>query len=110
MLRYRLITGPLLILSLLALVTLSDWVDSRQLNCFWKELFRDKEYAPRGLVMFMLTLGLAPLAARELSAIFRANEISTRTWLTTLAVVTGLVLSYSIPTRTATTLFIPPRQ
>jgi phosphatidate cytidylyltransferase len=51
--------------------------------------------------MFVVALGLAPLAARELSAIFRANEISTRTWLTTLAVMTGLVLSYSIPTQTA---------
>jgi len=101
-LRYRLITGPLLILVLLALVTLDDWVDSVQLHGFWKELFRDKEYAPRGLVMFVVTLGLAPLAARELSTIFRANEISTRTWLTTLAVMTGLVLSYSIPTQTAT--------
>jgi phosphatidate cytidylyltransferase len=85
----------------LALVALDDWIDSLQLHGLWKELFRDKDHAPRGLVLFGLALGLAPLAARELSAIFRANEISTRTWLTTLAIVTGLVLSYSIPTQTA---------
>ncbi len=102
MLRYRLITGPILIVLLLVLVMLDDWVDSLQLHGLWQELFRDKDHPPRGLVMFLVTLGLAPLAAGELSAIFRANEISTRTWLTTLAVVSGLVLSYSIPTRTAT--------
>ncbi len=103
MLRYRLITGPILIVLLLALVMLDDWVDLLELHGPWKELFRDKDHPPRGLVMFLFTLGLAPLAAGELSAIFRANEISTRTWLTTLAVVTGLVLSYSIPIQTATT-------
>ncbi len=103
MLRYRLITGPILIVLLLALVMLDDWVDLLELHGPWKELFRDKDHPPRGLVMFLFTLGLAPLAAGELSAIFRANEISTRTWLTTLAVMTGLVLSYSIPTQTATT-------
>jgi phosphatidate cytidylyltransferase len=50
-------------------------------------------------VLFGLTLAIAPLAAFELSNIFRANGIATRTWLTTLATMTGLVLSYSIPTR-----------
>ena len=103
MLRYRLITGPILIVALLALVMLDNRVDSVQLHGVWQDLFRGKEHPPRGLVLFVFALGLAPLAARELSGIFRANGIMTRTWLTTLAIITGLTLSYSIPTRTALT-------
>ncbi len=104
MLRYRLITGPILIVLLLGVVMLDNWVDSRQLSGPLQELFRGKDRPSRGLVLFGLSLLLvAPLAARELSAIFRANEIMARTWLTLLAIVTGLVVCYSIPTRTATT-------
>jgi phosphatidate cytidylyltransferase len=101
-LRHRLITAPILIATLLALVLLDDWLDDVVLGGFWRELFRGKDHPPRGLVLFFLTLAIAPLAARELSAIFRANGIATRTWLTSLAAITGLVLSYSIPTETAT--------
>lgn len=102
MLRYRLITGPILIVLLLAVVALDNWVDSLYLPDFLQDVFRGKNHPPRGLVLFVLSLGIAPLAARELTAIFRANAIMTRTWLTTLATITGLVLSYSIPTQTAT--------
>ena len=101
MLRYRLITGPILFGLLLAVVMLDNRLDALQLHDGWQDLFRGKDHPPRGLLLFVLSLALAPLAARELSAIFRANEIMTRTWLTSLAIITGLVLSYSIPTRTA---------
>lgn len=101
MLRYRLITGPILIVLLLAVVMLDNKLDAVQLHDGWQNLFRGKDHPPRGLILFVLSLALAPLAARELSAIFRANGIMTRTWLTSLAIITGLVLSYSIPTRTA---------
>ncbi len=103
MLRYRLITGPILIVLLLAVVLLDNWVDGIELQGFFKELFRGKEHPPRGLTLFIMSLALAPLAARELSEIFRANGILSYAWLTTLATVAGLVLSYSIPTRTETT-------
>ena len=103
MLRYRLITGPILIALLLAVVVLDNWVDSIALPAgFLQDLFRGKEHPPRGIVLFVLALALAPLAARELTTIFRTNDIMTRTWLTTLATVVGLVLCYSIPTQTAT--------
>jgi phosphatidate cytidylyltransferase len=100
-LRSRLITGPILALVLLAIVMVDNWLDGVELQGFWNDLFAGKSHPPRGLVLFGLTLAIAPLAARELSNIFRANDIATRTWLTTLATMTGLVLSYSIPTRTA---------
>ena len=101
MLRHRLITGPILIVLLLAVVMLDNWVDSLPLQGFAQDLFRGKDHPPRGLVLFLLSLLVAPLAAREMSSIFRANEIMTRTWLTSLAIITGLVLCYAIPTRTA---------
>jgi phosphatidate cytidylyltransferase len=101
-LRRRLITGPILAAVLLAVVVVDNWLDGVELEGFWKDFFAGKANPPRGLVLFGLTLAIAPLVARELSNIFRANGIATRTWLTTLATMTGLVLSYSIPTRTAT--------
>ena len=102
MLRHRLITGPLLIALLLAVVLLDNWVDGIELHGIWQDLFRGKDHPPRGITLFVISLVVvAPLAARELSEIFRANAILTYTWLTTLATITGLVLSYSIPTETA---------
>lgn len=101
MLRYRLITGPILIVLLVAVVALDNWVDTLDLHGFWQDLFHGKTHPPRGLVLFVLTLVIAPLASRELTAIFKANGIQTRTWLTSLATITGLTLSYSIPTQTA---------
>ncbi len=88
---------------LLAIVWVDDWLDGVELAGMWQDLFAQKQHPPRGLVLFGLALVVAPLAARELSAIFRANGIASRTWLTSLAAITGLVLSYSIPTRTETT-------
>lgn len=103
MLRYRLITGPLLGIFLLAVVMLDDWLDKVPLTGFWSALFNHKEHPPHGLALFVLSLAVAPLAARELSTIFRANGIPTRTWLTSLGAMAGLILSYSIPIRTETT-------
>ena len=88
---------------LLGIVWVDNWLDGVELAGMWKDLFAQKQHPPRGLVLFGLALIIAPLAARELSGIFRANGIASRTWLTSLAAITGLVLSYSIPTQTATT-------
>ena len=88
---------------LLAIVWVDDWLDGVELAGMWQDLFAQKQHPPRGLVLFGLALVVAPLAARELSGIFRANGIASRTWMTSLAAITGLVLSYSIPTKTETT-------
>lgn len=97
MLRYRLITGPILIALLLGIVAADDALDSVRLNGFWQDLFRGKDHPPRGLLLFALALLVAPLAGWELSRVFRANGIMTRIWLTSLAAMSGLVLSYSVP-------------
>ncbi len=96
-LRRRLITGPLLIASLLAVVWFDDWIDGVELRGFWQELFAGKPHPPKGLALFGLALLVAPLAAWELSAIVRANGIKTQPWLTAGAAMLGLVLSYSVP-------------
>ncbi|MCA9290663.1 MAG: phosphatidate cytidylyltransferase [Phycisphaerales bacterium] len=103
MLKYRLITGPLLIIALLAIVWLDNRLDAITLDGFWQDFFRGKTHPPRGLLLFVVALGVAPLAARELGAVFRANRIATRTWLTSGAAMVGLILSYSIPEGTSTT-------
>jgi len=95
-LKYRLITGPLLILALLGVVVVDDWLDTVPLRGFWQDLFIGKDHPPRGLAVFGLALCVAPLAALELSVIFRANKIMTRPWLTAFAAMLGLVLSYSV--------------
>ncbi|MHC4427416.1 MAG: phosphatidate cytidylyltransferase [Planctomycetota bacterium] len=103
MLKHRLITGPLLVAALLAIVWFDDRLDSWELSGFLQQLFLQKAHPPRGLALFCLALVVGVLAARELNALFRADGIATRLWLTVLATETGLVLSYSIPTQTTVT-------
>ena len=104
--KYRLITGPLLVIAFLALVCLDDRLDTVQLTGFWRDLFGGRDHLPRGLVLFGLSLVIAPLAAVELTAIFRADGIATRQWLTVLAAELGLIVSYSTPYDAHTTTVI----
>jgi phosphatidate cytidylyltransferase len=97
MLRYRLITGPLLILVLLGVVLLDDWMDTLQLSGIWQDIFAGRTAPPRGIVLFVIALLIAPLAAVELSHVFKSSGIATRRWLTALAAMTGLVLSFAVP-------------
>lgn len=102
MLKHRLITGPLLTLALLAVVWFDDRLDAVLLSGWVQDLFRGKAHPPHGLALFAMSLLLvAPLAAIELTAIFRAQGIATRTWLTATAAMIGLVVSYSVPIDTA---------
>lgn len=98
MLKYRLITGPILVVFLLAIVTLDNWLDTWPMFESWRPIFRNKEYLPKGLALFALaTFIAAPLAAWELSNIFRAQGIATRWNLTAFAAMLGVFLSYGIP-------------
>ena len=62
----RLITGPILILCLLALVVLDDAFDTVHLQGFWQSLFLGREIPPRGMIMFLVSVCILPLAAAEL--------------------------------------------
>ncbi|MHC5113539.1 MAG: phosphatidate cytidylyltransferase [Planctomycetota bacterium] len=97
MLKHRLIMGPILIAALLGVVLLDNWMDGVQLAPgFWQDLFLGRDHPPRGIVLFVVGLIVAGAAAVELAAIVRANGILTRTWLTVLAALVGLILSYGI--------------
>lgn len=103
MLKYRLITGPLLILLLLAIIIVDDRLDTVQLSGFWQDLFNGRGRPPRGLGLFFLAACIAaPLAAWELAMIARAQGIASHWWLNALAAVLGVTLSYSIPVDTET--------
>ena len=98
MLKYRLITGPLLILLLLLIILLDNWLDGVHLSGAWQDLFRGKEYPPRGMPLFGLACFIAaPLAAWELVNISRAQGIAAKTPLTAIAAMLGVALSYCIP-------------
>lgn len=99
MLKYRLIFGPILIVLFLLLIWLDDQLDRAVLTGIWKDLFLERDHPPRGLILFGLCLVILPIAAAELSNIFRANAIQSRTWLTALAAIVGLCVSYSVPAR-----------
>ena len=99
-LKYRLITGPILIAVMLLIIWIDDRLDTLRLDGLWQDLFRGKEHPPRGLLLFAVALVIAPMAAIELCRIFEAQGIRTRRWLTGLAAALGVVLSYSIPMST----------
>jgi phosphatidate cytidylyltransferase len=96
-LKQRLLTSTIL----LAVVLAVFWLDARLETASLPQLLRGplggREHPPRGIALFVLALLIVPLAARELTAILRASGISARGWLTTVAGVVGLVLSYTVP-------------
>jgi len=101
-LKYRLITGPILIIALLALIWADNRMDALVLSDFWSGVFNDKTHPPRGLLLFGLGLLVLPLAALEIVCVIDAQGIRTAKWLTILAADLGLVLSFSIPMSTET--------
>jgi len=97
LLKHRLITGPILIIALLAIVWLDDYLDTYEIaGTFLQDVFRDRDTPPRGILLFIVALFITPLAALELSTIFEASGIMTRRWLTALAATLGLGLSYCV--------------
>jgi phosphatidate cytidylyltransferase len=96
MLKYRLITGPLLLLALLGVVILDDALDRVELGGFVKDLFLGREHPPRGLVLFAAGLVFAALGAKELTSIFNASGVRAKAWLTAAAAIVGLFLSYAV--------------
>ena len=95
MLRLRLITGPVLILALLALL----WGDGRMSASLQdNELVRSAMGTADGVVLAALAvLVLAPLLARELAAMLRSAGIAAPTGFTVLAAVAGVVAVRAAP-------------
>jgi len=77
-LKYRLISGPILIALFLGLVWLDEWAA------------RPEVTGVPGLVLLALAMLTAPLMAIELTGIIRKKGVAARPWLMTLAVMLGL--------------------
>jgi phosphatidate cytidylyltransferase len=88
MLKYRLVTGPILILLLLGSILLDDRLDGVALGNW---------VLPRGILLFVIGLVVAALAAIEVARIVRATGIASRAWLAALAAMVGLAASYCLP-------------
>lgn len=97
MLKYRLITGPILIALLLGIVMLDAWLETLPVSGGMQRFFGGADHVPRGLAFFVAALLIAILAARELAVIIERSGMMTRTWLIALAAVLGLTVSYVIP-------------
>lgn len=100
MLKYRLITGPLLVVVLFGVILFDAYLDTITMPAWWADLFTFKQHPeklPSGLALFGISLLVVTLSALELSRIFSGSGIANRPWLTALAAITGLVLSYSVP-------------
>ncbi len=96
MLKHRLITGPLLLALLLAIVIVDDRLETVPVRGAVRELPGGREHLPPGLALLALGLVVVFLAARELTAIYRANGVGARGWLTALAGLAGLVPIYAL--------------
>lgn len=96
-LKYRLIFGPLLIITFLLLIWLDDQLDRVLLSGWLRDLFGGREHLPRGLVLWIVFLAILPLAAREITAILSAKGLRTRLWLTTFASIAGMCAIYCVP-------------
>lgn len=90
MLKYRLITGPLLILMILGVVALD-------------ERFAATKFGPRGWLLLLVALAAGGLAAIELSRIIRANALRASVPLTIAAVWAGTLSMYLAAQAEATT-------
>ncbi len=92
MLRYRLITGPILILLILGVVWLESAMETWTLTGRWHDLAASVgwqgERAPRGIAIFLMALLLVPLMARETARMIESVGIASST---TLAMVSATV-------------------
>lgn len=96
-LKHRLIFGAVLIAALVFLFALDNHLDSVHISGVLQNLRGGRDTLPRGLILFALSLVIAPLAAWELSRILRENGIRATVPITCLASIVGLCLSYSVP-------------
>lgn len=83
MLRYRLITGPILIAAILTLVWLDESLSRGTL--------------PRGSIILALGLLIAPLIARETSVMLANVGIHTRAWVAMAAALIAYVATAALP-------------
>lgn len=100
MLRYRLISGPLMLLATAAILFFDNKLGQVNLSGTWVQtLFLGREYLPAGLLMLAVFILLIVLTSREVCTIMRAKGIDADPVLIAASGVAGCVLIYIIPMR-----------
>ena len=95
--RPRLLLGPLFIAFVVAIVWLDGVLDHTALPERARWLIGGRETLPPGTLIFLASVVLAILAARELVAILAANGIVAAKRIITLAAVAGLAVTCFVP-------------
>lgn len=95
--RHRLLLGPLFIALVIALAWLDQWLDGVALGAPLRGVFGGRETFPPGTIVFVASVILAVLGARELATILAANSIVASKRIVTLAAVAGLMVSCLVP-------------
>ncbi len=95
--RQRLLLGPILIVCLVALAWLDQLLQGAPLPAGFRPLFLGREHFPPGLLIFVFCVLVSILAARELAAIFIANNIPASKRIMTGAAILGLLVSAIVP-------------
>jgi phosphatidate cytidylyltransferase len=94
-LKQRLITGILLICTLVGALWADQWVQGKPVPEWLRWLMPER--APAGLAMLAIGLLVVPIAAREMGRMFRANGVvASRRWMAVAAMV-GLIVSAAVP-------------
>ena len=101
LLRYRLITGPILILVFLGLVWLDERIGALDAPAFLAEWFNaanpEAATLPAGIILLAVSLLVLPLACGELVRVAQAREIRANTVLTTTCTALTLLLIWQMP-------------
>lgn len=95
MLKLRLVTGPILIATLLLLAWLDEVLD--ELNSPWGALAEDDGTLPPGLIILLICAAISILASRELGAMLRAKGVDVSRRVMSIAAIGGLLLTALTP-------------
>ena len=97
MLKHRLMFGLVMLAGALAIFWLDAWLPTLELEGVWRRLFFGRRNPPPGLALLGLFLVLLPIAAVELTNIFRASEIRMRSPLISIAALAAAITVYITP-------------
>ncbi|MBX3365253.1 MAG: phosphatidate cytidylyltransferase [Phycisphaeraceae bacterium] len=95
--RDRLLLGPVLIALLVGLFWADEALDHTTAPAWLHGFFADQTTFPPGTVLFLAGVPLLILAARELSAMFKANGIDASRRVMSVAAILGLCVTSLIP-------------
>ena len=97
MLKHRVIVGALLILLVVGGLWLDGVIDDVALSGWVRDLFLGRDTMPRGSVIFVASVVVSVLAARELGVLLREKGVAASRLVMSLAALIGLCVSCLVP-------------